>query len=91
MSILKRLFGGKPGLPAEAASEAYGDYRIVPDPIAEGAVHRLAARIEKDTGDQTKVHRMIRADTFQNRDQAIAAAIVKAKQVIDEQGDDLFD
>ena len=52
---------------------------------------RLAAQIEKKIDDDTKTHRLIRADTFQDREAAVSASIAKAKQVIDEQGDRLFE
>jgi hypothetical protein len=37
-----------------------------------------------------KAHRFIRADTHQGREDAIAFAISKAKQIIDLQGDRIF-
>ena len=37
-----------------------------------------------------KEHRFIRADTFGAKDDADSFAIVKARQIIDEQGDNLF-
>jgi hypothetical protein len=36
-------------------------------------------------------HRFVRADTHGSADQAREFAIVKARQIIDEQGDRLFD
>ncbi len=91
MSLLKRLFGGGGGADdAPAATETHSGFRIVPEPMKDSGGWRLAARVEKDFGEETKVHRLIRADTFQDRDAAVSASIVKAKQVIDEQGDQLF-
>jgi hypothetical protein len=90
MSILSRLFGGKSQTSKDAEAEHYEGFRIVPTPINEGSIYRVSARIEKDFGDQTKTHELIRADTMQSLEDALAASVRKAKQVIDEQGDRLF-
>jgi hypothetical protein len=89
MSLLSRLFGGKPRADApEAATEAedYKGFRITPKPIREGGQHRVAARIEKDG----RVHDLVRADTMASLEDATAISRAKAKQMIDEQGDRLF-
>lgn len=89
MSLFSKLFGG--GASASAPEpETYQGFAIHPDPMPEGRQFRLQARIEKDVGGEIKSHTVIRADVFESRDAAVEAAIVKAKQVIDEQGDRLF-
>ncbi|MEO1788549.1 MAG: HlyU family transcriptional regulator [Pseudomonadota bacterium] len=50
----------------------------------------MQARIEREVGGEVQSHTVIRADVFESRDAAVEAAIVKSKQVIDEQGDRLF-
>ena len=90
MSILSRLFGSKAKPEPDAEPEFYKDCRIFPDPMPEGGTFRLAARIEKDIDGQTRTHRLVRADTFPDRESAASAAALKARQVIDEQGDRLF-
>lgn len=88
MSILSRLFGGGGKSSASSAPpETYKDYTITPDPIREGSVFRLAAMIEKDG----KTHHLIRADTLESEEAAQSAALAKAKQVIDEQGERIFE
>ncbi len=89
MNLLSRFFGK----PAVAAAQAvlHKDYRIFPQPIKEGAVYRIAARVEKDVGGGTKVHQLIRADTRSSAEEATEATIAKAKQAIDQLGDALFD
>ena len=52
--------------------------------------YRLSARIEKDIDGETRVHTLIRADTIASKDDALAATVAKARQVIDEQDDGLF-
>lgn len=88
MSILKKLFGG--GAPPTPTVEEYEGFRITPQTMKESGGYRLGARIEKDIDGKTRTHDLIRADTFQSADEADNAAIRKAKQVIDEQGDRLF-
>ena len=43
-----------------------------------------------DIASVVKEHRFIRADTFGGKDDADSFAIVKARQIIDELGDNLF-
>jgi hypothetical protein len=88
-----RLFGGgglgeADGAPAPAVE--YKGYRIRPTPYRTNGVYQTAGIIEKDTPEGRKEHRFIRADTHQGRDDAIAFAISKAKQIIDLQGDRIF-
>ncbi|MBY5931539.1 hypothetical protein KUV51_00900 [Tateyamaria omphalii] len=88
MSFLKKLFGGT--TPAEPEGETYNGFLIIPTLQKESDGYRISARIEKDVDGETKVHSLIRADTIASQDDATAATIAKAKQVIDEQGDALF-
>jgi hypothetical protein len=63
---------------------------IYAEPIKEGAVFRIAARIEKDFDGTTKTHSLIRADTRNTMDEATEASVAKAKQAIDQLCDALF-
>lgn len=87
MSLFSKLFGG--GRPAQQPVD-YKGFHIFPEPIKEDGAYRLAARIEKELTEGRRSHRLIRADTFQSAEAAGDAAIGKARQVIDEQGDALF-
>ena len=91
MSILKKLFGGGEKAAQAEKAEEYKGFRIFPDPISEGAVYRISARVEKDFGEDTRVHTLIRADTLNDRYMAVAASAGKARQLIDQMGDQLFD
>lgn len=91
MSLWSRLFGGDDRPAAEAPAEPYKGFIIRPDPIAEGGLHRISAWIEKEVGGELLRHHLIRADTLTERDAAATAAIAKAKALIDEQGERLFD
>lgn len=86
MSILSKLFGGGAQTPA-ATAETYKDFSILPVPQKDGGGWRIAAEITK--GDRT--HHLIRADVVEGKDAADDASVRKAKQMIDEQGDRLFD
>tara|TARA_R110002072_G_C7551002_1_gene499247 strand:- start:99 stop:392 length:294 start_codon:yes stop_codon:yes gene_type:complete len=91
MSLLKRLFGSKSSRKAaDDPVETYKGFRIVVAPMSEGSKFRLAARIEHDVEGETRVHHVIRADTFDGLEQAQEVSLAKAKQVIDEQGKMLF-
>jgi hypothetical protein len=87
-----RLAGGGGGAsdgPAIPAVE-YKGYRIRPAPYRANDQYQTAGVIEKDTPEGVKEHRFVRADTYPNRDDAIAFTISKAKQIIDQQGDRIF-
>lgn len=88
MSLLSRLFGKS--APKAPEPVLHKDFRIFPDPIREGSTFRIAARIEKDFGADTKVHHLIRADTSAALDEATSASLAKARQAIDQFGDALF-
>lgn len=91
-SFLSRLFGkSTPPEPAKNAEPIlHNDFRIFPDPIKEGSVYRIAARIEKTVEGQVKTHQLIRADTRSTMDEATEASVAKARQAIDQLGDALF-
>ncbi len=89
MSLLKKLFGGATSAPKHTP-ETYKDFTITPDPIPADGQHRIAAHITKEIDGEMKSHHLIRADTLMSANAAAEAAIDKAKIVIDQQGDRLF-
>ncbi len=89
MSLFSKLFGG--GAASEPELVSYKGFDIFPDLIAEGGKYRLSARIEKTIDGDRKTHIVIRADVYESREQAESFSVKKAKQVIDEQGDAIFD
>lgn len=92
MSFLKKLFGGSTTSEAPPAADPveHEGYLIRPAPAPESGQFRLGAVISREINGQVKEHRLIRADLFPSRDEAIGAAIRKAKLVIAEQGDRMF-
>ena len=85
MALFSKLFGGTKTAPAPAA-EDYKGFAITPIPEKDSNGWRIAARIEKDG----QLHHLIRADVLNAKDAAIEASVMKAKQVIDEQGEKIF-
>lgn len=97
MSFFKKLLGlgDKPSgasgsweKPAEA--EEHEGFRIVAHPVKEGGQYRLAGTISKEVGGEVKEHKLIRADLFTSLDEANSFTVIKAKQVIKEQGERMF-
>ena len=85
MSLFSKLFGGS-SKSEQPSSEDYNGFTIIEHPMPEGTQFRLSVRIEKDG----KSHHLIRADTLGSQDAAHEAAVLKAKQLIDQMGDRLF-
>ena len=101
MSIFKaiwsRLAGGGEGAESGAAAaprlEAvdYNGYRIRPAPYPSRGQYQTAGVIEKDFPDGVRAHEFIRAATHAGIEDAAAFAIAKGKQIVDQQGDRMFD
>lgn len=77
---------------SEPAAEAveYKGFRIRPAPFPSRGQYQTAGTIEKDSETGLKEHRFVRAETHASKGDAEAFAIIKAKQIIDEQGERLF-
>lgn len=97
-SFLSRLFGGLTGkAPEDTAASRRGEaveyegFKICAAPDKADNQWRLAGVIVKpgDDGDLERV--FIRADLFSSREEAETYAIRKCQQIIDEQGERLFD
>lgn len=97
MSFWSKLFGGGGGgsngsgePQAGGASEEYKGFKITPLSMRTGAEYQLAGRIEKEIGGEVKRHDFVRADRFSSADDAAGMAISKGRQIIDEQGERIF-
>jgi hypothetical protein len=88
----KLLGGGGTKAPETSAGEAidHKGFTILPEPYRNGGQWQLAARISKTIDGELKEHHLIRADLIADLDEAREHAVLKAKRVIDEQGDGLF-
>lgn len=98
MSFLKRLFGlggggdetGEPAAMPGKTLEHKG-FVVRATPFKQDGQFQTCGIISKAVDGVTKEQKFIRADRFPSQDQAADHALVKGRQVIDEQGDRLFD
>lgn len=94
--LLRRLFGGGAGGKESTGGGAIGEateykgYTIQPLAERQGGQWLTAGLITKTVDGETKEHRFIRVDSHTGEDAAASFAVVKAKQIIDEQGDAIF-
>jgi hypothetical protein len=92
MSFLKKLFGGG-GAGANdgpAASEDYKGYAIAATPFPAEGQFQVSGTITKTIDGAAKTHKFIRADRFASREEAASFCLVKARQIIDQMGDRMF-
>lgn len=93
LGSLKSLFsggGGDGGAEAPGEAVEYQGFKIQPAPERREGGWNTAGIITKTIDGELKENRFIRVDTHSNRDEAISFSIVKAQQIINEQGDLLF-
>ena len=94
--LLKKLFGGGEG-GDEGGGKPLGEpvehkgCTIQPITMHKGGQYLTAGIITKTFPDGPREHRFVRADTHSAAESAHDFAIVKGRQIIDEQGDRLFD
>ena len=93
MSFWKSLFGGGSAASAPKASEPveYNGFVIRPAPFKEGANYQTAGTIEKEIDGVRKEHRFIRADSHASMDAAVEFTIAKARQIVDQMGERMFE
>ena len=92
-SLFGTWFGSGESSVDHTAAESidYNGYAISATPMKEGGQYRTAGTISKEIDGEVRLARFIRADNHADRDSAVAHAERKAQQIIDEQGDALFD
>jgi hypothetical protein len=88
-SFLSKIFGGKQE-PQPSATVEYQGCTIQPIAEADGGQWRISGKISRQIGSETFERRFVRADLLASKDEAEAASIRKAQQIIDERGDLLF-
>ncbi len=92
--MFKSLFGGTgegKKVTSKAAEVTYEDFRIIAEPTQAGGQWQVSGRIEKQVGETVRSHTFIRADTLPDQESAANEMIRKAKLMIDQLGDQLFD
>ena len=95
MSFWKKLFGGggdesSAGAGASGPHEDYKGFTIRAALVPAGSEYQLAGSIEKEVGGELKRHDFVRADRFASKDEAQSFTLAKGRQIIDEQGEAVF-
>jgi hypothetical protein len=93
MSFWKNLFGGGGSAsnePELGGAETYKGFTIRAKVMPVGSEYQLAGQIEKDVDGEKKVYDFVRADRFGSKEDVQVHALSKARQIIDEQGNTLF-
>ncbi len=95
MSFWKNLFGGgsssaEPEGDKVLGEESHKGFLIKAIEMKAGSELQLAGTIEKEIGGELKTYRFVRADRMTSRDDLIALALSKGRQIIDEQGEAIF-
>lgn len=91
-SLLRRWFGAAAteDRAPEAEAVEYNGYTIQPTPRSQGGQYLTAGVIRKTFSEGEREQLFIRADTHASHEQACQHALLKGRQLIDEQGDRLF-
>jgi len=91
--LLKKMFAGGAGSGPDSAGEGvdYGGYVITPAPRRHNNQYLTAGVITRETAEGTKRHEFVRADTHGSLDDAMSFSLAKGRQIVDEQGDRIFD
>jgi hypothetical protein len=96
MSFWKNLFGGgsaeqsAPAGDKSLGEESYKGFLIKAIEMRAGSEYQLAGTIEKDVGGELKTYKFIRADRMGSKDDLVALALNKGRQIIDEQGEGIY-
>jgi hypothetical protein len=94
MSFWSALFG--PRRAAETTAKLsdpveYKGYVIRAAPFINNAQYQTAGIIARDSGGARREHRFIRADAFASHDDAVNFTLNKARQIVDLQGERMFE
>jgi hypothetical protein len=96
MSFFSSLFGRGPAAPSDTAAKAaapieYKGYVICAAPYKTNGQYQTAGTIAREIDGVRKEHRFIRADAYASYDDAVTFTENKARQIVDLQGDRIFD
>lgn len=95
MSLWKRLFGGssanEDSQTKAVRREEHNGFRIEATPYPEAGQFQVAGTISKTIDGEEKQHRFVRADRFPSIEEAADFSVMKARQIIDQQGDKIFE
>ncbi|MGC1779869.1 MAG: HlyU family transcriptional regulator [Xanthobacteraceae bacterium] len=93
MSIFSGLFGRGRAAPTERVSDPveYKGFVIRAAPYKNNGHYQTAGMIARDVDGVRKEHRFIRADAYASYDDAVTFTLNKARQIVDLQGERIFD
>lgn len=87
----RRRASDSPAGPGEVAErEIYQGLELLARPVQEGGTWRVAGTIRRPGDEQGPGHDFVRADTMADRDEATRMSLLKARQLVDEQGEGLL-
>ncbi len=69
----------------------YEGFSIVAAPQPNGSQFNVAGVISRSVDGVVKEHRFVRADSYASRDDAVTFSVAKARVIIDQFGDRMFD
>jgi hypothetical protein len=95
MSFLKRLFGGgdkaaDASAPAVTRKVEHKGFLVSATPYKAEGQYQTCGIVSKEIGGVLKEHKFIRADRFASLDDAVEVSLKKGLQLVDEQGDKVF-
>ena len=94
MSFLKRLFGGGAASEPAAAKPAkqieHKGFTVSAMPYKNEGQYQTCGVVSKEIDGVVKEHKFIRADRFAGLDDAVEVSLKKGQQIIDEQGERIF-
>lgn len=95
MSFLKRLFGGgareTAAEPAPARQVEHKGFTIVAMPYKADGQYQTCGVVSREIDGVVREHKFIRADRFAGIEDAADVSIRKGIQLVDEQGERIFD
>jgi hypothetical protein len=98
MSFLKRLFGGggsdddagNAGSGKPAKEIEHKGFTIAAMPYKSDGQYQTCGVVTKEIDGVLKEHRFVRADRFASLDDAVDVSLRKGQQIVDEQGERIF-
>jgi hypothetical protein len=92
MSFFSSLFRRGAAADAKAAAPIeYKGYVITAAPYKNGGQYQAAGTIAREIDGVRKEHRFVRADAYASYDDAVSFTENKARQIVDLQGDRIFE
>lgn len=92
MSFWSALFGRREAAATAKVSDPveYKGFTIRAAPYKNNGGYQTAGTIEREVGGVRKQHRFIRADSYASYDDAVSFTLNKARQIVDLQGERMF-